>query len=368
MNDTYIGVMSGNSMDAADAVSVRIAANDFQVLAAASETIDNALATTLRGLAESPVVAVEQMLTAQNALTEVCARAVAKLPAATAAAAIGCHGQTLAHRPAADGTGATWQLLNGALLAEKTGVAVVCDFRARDIATGGEGAPLAPLFHRHFFARHRPCAIVNIGGIANITHLDDNGGGVRGYDTGPGMMLMDEWHRRHHPHDGNRHDTNGDFAASGTVNAPLLEQLLMHAFIARPPPKSCGREEFALSFLANHVCDNTMRNISDLPPQDAQATFLEFTAKTITDAVRNVNAPRLFVCGGGSQNKALMRRLEALLPTTSVQSSAAAGLPPQQVEAALFAWLAKCHVRGEPLQTTAVTGGKPRIAGAYYPC
>lgn len=345
MSDLYIGVMTGNSMDAADAVLADIGNDNFQLLAAANETIDEELAGTLRKLAESPTIAVETLLTAQNALTEVCAKAVAKLPQATTAKAIGCHGQTLAHRPAA---GVTWQLLNGALLAEITGVDVVCDFRARDVASGGEGAPLAPLFHRHYFAAHAPCDVVNIGGIANITHLRPPR--ISGYDVGPGMILSDACYRLHR---GGRYDDNGDFAATGTISDATLRQWMAHPFFRRQPPKSGGREEFSPAhFKHDH-----------LSARDAQATVVELTARPIAAAC---TADNVFICGGGGKNAHLMRRLAALMPDKSVRLSDAVGLPAQQVEAALFAWLAKCRLHREALATTPVTGGKPRVAGAHY--
>jgi anhydro-N-acetylmuramic acid kinase len=215
--------------------------------------------------------------------------------------AIGCHGQTLRHRPA---DGYTLQIGNAALLAELTGITVVADFRSRDIAAGGQGAPLVPAFHARVLqhpGRHR--VIANIGGIANITDLTESGP-VRGWDTGPGNMLLDGWIKRHH---GARYDRDGAWAASGSIQPRLLAALTQHAFLPLPPPKSAGREQFNLDWL-----DAILGKLDQtIDPADVQATLLEFTALSLCDAVKREcgGVQALYVCGGGAHNGMLMQRI-----------------------------------------------------------
>lgn len=350
MSDLYIGIMTGNSMDAADAVLASFAGQTTRIVASASVPIAESLAAPMRRLASERHIHTDELLLTQNRLTDVCAQAVRQLEAGPArVTAIGCHGQTVAHLPAAQ---ATWQLLNPARLAEQSGCSVVADFRARDLASGGQGAPLAPFFHRYFFAAYVPCQIINIGAFANITALAADGGIAAAYDTGPGMVLLDAYYQRQC---GGRYDEDGAYARRGTVDEPLLKELLAHPYFALPPPKSCGREEFSLALLPAAA--------ESLPPPDVQATLLELTARTIAAAV---SERRVFLCGGGSSNPLLRERLTALLPAPP-QCSDEVGLPRQLMEATAFAYLAKCHVEGLALPAAAVTGGQPRIAGAYYP-
>ena len=340
--------MTGNSMDAADAVLADFS-EGCAVLATARAEISSDLAARLRRLAESSAVSVDELLRTEVDFTEVCADAVRRLEVdPRTVGAVGCHGQTLAHRPK---EGVTWQLLNGALLAERVGMPVVCDFRRRDVASGGEGAPFAPLFHRFFFSRYAPCQVVNVGGIANVTYLTGDGG-VRGWDLGPGMMLMDAWRQRH---DGERFDRDGRLAREGAVVPSLLEKLSAHPFLLRRPPKSCGREEFALG--------GFLEATAGLAAADVQATFLALTVEVIAAAVTERT---VFLCGGGANNAALVEGLAGRLPSPP-RLSDDLGLPKECVEAAAFAWLARCHLRGEPLETASVTGGQPRLAGALYP-
>lgn len=369
--------MTGTSVDAADAVKVDFAAGGCRLIAAAAAPIPAQLADALRHFAESAAIPTRALLQATNDLTRLCAQ-VARAVGTQDAVAIGCHGQTIAHRPQ---QGLNWQILNGALLAELADCDVICDFRSRDIAAGGEGAPLAPLFHSYYYARRRPCDVVNIGGISNITHLaaaasansDDN---ISAYDIGPGMMLSDAWHQRHH---NGRFDRDGKVAQSGNVSQPVLAKLLSHPFISRPPPKSCGREEFALRHFADAL--------ASLSAADGQATLLEFTARAIAGCIR---APKVFVGGGGARNPALIRRLQSLCPSAAITPAggipAAAKIPStvasggaggkiaasleldaQHIEAAAFAYLARCHITKTKINTAAITGGKPHIPGAHYP-
>lgn len=356
----YLGIMTGNSMDAVDVALADFSGGGAAIRASHSAPFPAALRDTLQALAGSDTINITALLQAQNDFTDLCAAAANALLATSGAKdnihAIGCHGQTIAHRPAA---AASWQLLSGARLAERTRCDVVCDFRARDLASGGQGAPLAPFFHRYFFARQAPCHIVNIGGIANITTLAADGSIASAYDTGPGMMLLDAWYQQHHSNSG--YDKDASWAKQGSVNAPLLQALLAHPYLALPPPKSCGREEFSLALLEKSSTAN-------LPPVDIQATLLEYTAHTIAAAVIAGGSHRVWLCGGGSATPYLVERLAALLPEAAPpQSTAAAGLPPQLVEAAAFAYLAKCHLSGEALAAAGITGGQTRIAGAHYP-
>jgi len=271
-------------------------------------------------------------------------------------AAIGCHGQTIRHRPE---SGYTVQLVNGALLAELTGIASIIDFRSRDIAAGGQGAPLVPAFHAAMLSsaqEHR--VIVNIGGIANLTDLDPSGR-VTGFDCGPGNLLMDAWAARHL---GRPIDEGGAWAASGKVLPDLSTRLLAHEFFAIPPPKSAGREQFNSEWLQSHLGGSEA-------PQDVQATLLELTARGIADAARThcQGFDALYVCGGGAHNAALMQSL-ARLAGKPVHTTARLGIDPDWMEALAFAWLAKQCLEGKPGNLPAVTGASgPRILGAIYP-
>jgi anhydro-N-acetylmuramic acid kinase len=252
------------------------------------------------------------------------------------------------------------QLVNGARLAELTRITVVCDFRGRDIAAGGEGAPLVPAFHDALFhSARRSRAVVNVGGIANLTHLPSRGT-IIGFDCGPGNCLLDAWirHKRRRPY-----DAGGAWAASGRVIPRLLKHLLAHPFIRRRPPKSTGRDEFDLRWVKRFLSGRE-------PAADVQATLLEFTATTIAGAVRAYGrgAREVLVCGGGARNRALLARLAALLPGKLIATTAALGVDPGHVEALAFAWLARQAVKRRPGNLPAVTGARgARVLGAIYP-
>ena len=301
--------------------------------------------------------------------------------------AIGAHGQTVRHQPQAhDGTGYTLQLNNPALLAELTGMAVVADFRSRDVAAGGQGAPLVPAFHAEVFASpHDATAVLNLGGIANLTLLGPRpssaapGFEVLGFDSGPGNALMDHWCQQH---TGAAFDRDGAWASTGEVIAPLLQAMQQEPFFQQSPPKSTGRDLFNAGWLGVHLGQSVdATETSALPrtwrPQDVQATLTELTAWASAQALRahgklqNEGEPvvkRLLVCGGGALNGELMRRLQAHLPGTSVLSTETAGLPPLQVEAVAFAWLARQTCLGRSSNLPAVTGARgPRVLGAIYP-
>ena len=278
--------------------------------------------------------------------------------------AIGSHGQTIRHRPRAAHP-FTLQIGNPSVIAERTGITTVADFRARDIAAGGQGAPLVPAFHRHVFhspQRHR--VIVNIGGIANITCLPaDAAQPVTGFDTGPGNTLLDQWIRHRQ---GRSHDDNGQWAAAGRASNELLEQLLADPYFAAPPPKSTGREHFNLEWLQGHL-----KRLA-APPADAdvQATLMQLTAGTIAGAIRRFlpETQEAYVCGGGAHNRALMAALTGNLSGIKVATTEALGLPPDWVEAAAFAWLAHQALQGQPGNVPSVTGAKRAvILGGIYP-
>lgn len=274
--------------------------------------------------------------------------------------AIGSHGQTIRHRPQADPP-FTWQLGDGNVIAERCGIATVADFRRRDVAAGGQGAPLMPAFHAALLGSpQEDRAVLNLGGIANFTLLPVDGG-VRGFDTGPANALMDAWCERH---TGRAYDAGGTFAASGQVNATLLARLLADAWFALPPPKSTGREHFHLDWLQARMDDTVVA------PADVQATLLELTARTVADALQMTqpDTRRVLACGGGVRNHVLMARLAAYLPQAVVESTASHGLDPDYVEAMGFAWLARETLAGRPGNLPAVTGASgQRVLGAVYP-
>lgn len=345
--------MTGTSLDAASAALCRAEGGSFSITARAAVPIPPRLAEDLRASGANAAGAdvLGKTAHAANDITRLCADAFFSLNAKHCAA-VGCHGQTVLHRPEC---GQTVQLLNGALLAELTGADVVCDFRSRDIAAGGQGAPLAPLFHRAVFAAHAPCAVVNLGGIANITSLSANGA-ARGWDIGPANMLMDAWHRKHR---GGGFDKNGAWAKSGAPDAALLKKLRAHPFLKLPPPKSCGREQFDLRFFE--------KELARPAPQDAQATLLEWTAAETAETIRRAGAKKIFLCGGGARNGALFNRI-AELSEAETRPTDDAGLDAEYVEAAAFAWLAMAHINGEALDTPPITGARgKRILGARYP-
>ena len=368
----FIGLMSGTSLDGVDAVLVESAGSSgtlrelaFAHLAFPSELRDELLALNTPGPDE-----LHRSALAGNGLARVYAKAAEQLLAASGLApsqvdAIGAHGQTVRHRPREfDGVGYTLQLLNGSLLAEMTGIAVVCDLRSRDLAAGGIGAPLVPAFHAGIFAQAgRQVAVLNLGGIANLTLLPATGA-VRGFDCGPGNVLMDLWVRRQHRQP---FDAGGQWAASGRVDAGLLDTLLAEPFLALPPPKSTGRDLFNAPWLDARLAASR----AGLSDTDVMATLAEFTSLGATNALRQAlpSVQTLLVCGGGAFNAHVMSRLKHLVPDgVEVLSTAARGVAPDRVEALAFAWLAREHLAGRAGSLPAVTGARgPRVLGALYP-
>ena len=371
----FIGLMSGTSLDGVDGVLCRIDADGrwHGVLAHAHRPFSEPLRGALMALQSSGPDELHRAALAGNALALAYAEVVqalldtSQMPA-TAVRAIGAHGQTVRHQPGLhDGIGYTLQLGNAALLAERTGIDVIADLRSRDVAAGGQGAPLVPVFHQHVFGRpHATRAVVNIGGISNLTILRP-GEPARGFDCGPGNALMDHWIHRHH---GRVYDDRGTWAASGTASPALLADLLAQPYFAQPPPKSTGRDLFHPAWLQERL-DALARTGAPVPSRaDVQATLCEFTAATIADDVRRhaPDAADLLVCGGGAFNDTLITRLKALLPGLAILSTEAEGLPALEVEAAAFAWLAHMHVHRRAANEPAVTGAAGlRVLGACYP-
>jgi anhydro-N-acetylmuramic acid kinase len=363
VSDYYIGLMSGTSVDGVDAVLADLSAAPHSV-AAAHVAFPDALRRELNALQTSGADELHRAALAANALMDCCAAAVgAVLRQARighpAIAAIGVHGQTVRHRP---DLGYTTQLANPARLAEATGITVVADFRSRDVAAGGQGAPLVPALHAALFRLHdRHRVVVNLGGIANVTDLPP-AGPVRGFDTGPGNTLLDAWCERH---TGERFDRDGAWGASGRLNAELLAALRSDAYFGRPPPKSTGRDHFHLAWLERHLAP--LRPAA--PPIDVQRTLLALTALTIAEAVAAHcgSATEVLICGGGAHSAALRSELEAALVPRTVATTATLGIPVGEVEALAFAWLAREALAGRASSLPEVTGASgSRILGAIY--
>jgi anhydro-N-acetylmuramic acid kinase len=366
--ERYIGLMSGTSLDGVDGVLLVFVAGHPQVLGHAFSSFPPALRTELLALNTPGPDELHRAALAANGLVRVYAAVVDTLLAQggltpQAITALGAHGQTVRHRPQEfDGTGYTLQLNNPALLAELTGMEVVADFRSRDVAAGGQGAPLVPLFHREVFGQPgETVCVLNLGGISNLSVLEADGE-VQGFDCGPGNALMDHWCQ---VHTGQPFDEGGQWAASGRPLPGLLDVLLAEPYLQRSPPKSTGRDLFNPDWLQARLGE-----WAGAAPADVQATLLEFTAASCrNDLIRYGNESRvLIVCGGGALNTALMDRLQEILPAVMVSTSASFGLPPLQVEAAAFAWLARKAVQRENGSLESVTGTRgARVLGAIYP-
>ena len=363
----FIGLMSGTSLDGVDGVLADFSGIQPRVLAHHAMPFAPALKQELLALNTPSDNELHRAALAANGLVRVYAQTVQALLESTQTkvsevCAIGAHGQTVRHQPGGfDGTGYTLQLNNPALLAELTGIDVVADFRSRDVAAGGQGAPLVPVFHQGIFGQaNKSIGVLNIGGIANLSVLHATGD-VLGFDCGPGNALLDHWCQAH---TGHAFDNNGEWGASGNVIEPLLQALLAEPFLRQAPPKSTGRDLFHPTWLAQQLSDFANANAADV-----QATLTEFTARTcVNDVLRHgAGADELIVCGGGALNGLLMQRLQAGLPHVHVLSSAERGMPPLQVEAAAFAWLARQTVLGLPGNLPKVTGAQgARILGGIF--
>jgi anhydro-N-acetylmuramic acid kinase len=363
----FIGLMSGTSLDGVDGVLADFSGTQPRVLAHHAIPFDQALKQELLALNTSSDNELHRAALAANGLVRVYAQTVQALLAntqtpASAVCAIGAHGQTVRHRPGAfDGTGYTLQLNNPALLAELTGIDVVADFRSRDVAAGGQGAPLVPVFHQGIFGQtDHTVGVLNLGGIANLSVLFANGD-VLGFDCGPGNALLDHWCQAH---TGHAFDNNGAWGATGSAIEPLLQAMLAEPFLLQAPPKSTGRDLFHPTWLAQQLSGYV-----NAAAADVQATLTEFTARAcVNDVLRHAaDAAELIICGGGALNGLLMQRLQAGLPHVRVLSSADRGMPPLQVEAAAFAWLARQTMLGRPGNLPKVTGAQgARILGGVF--
>ena len=368
-NELYVGLMSGTSLDAVDVALVRCTPGNCALLATLEYPIAPEMRRAIAAISSTGDDEIERLGRLDRELGTLFANAALALLASTRyectdIAAVGSHGQTIRHRPPSAGNvpAFTLQIGDPNTIAELTGITTVADFRRRDIAAGGEGAPLAPGFHASAFAREgRGRAIVNIGGIANITLLS----GTRllsGFDTGPGNTLLDHWTERHR---GQAYDRDGEWAATGQVDAALLQQLRGHPYLARRGPRSTGKEAFNIAWL-----ESCLQSLPAIAPQDVQATLAEFTADTIAGAVISAEPEmtEVYVCGGGARNADLMRRLQRLLAPRHLDTTAALGIDPDWVEAAAFAWLAWCTLNGLAGNAAAVTGAAgARVLGGIYP-
>ncbi|MBD8494705.1 anhydro-N-acetylmuramic acid kinase [Pseudomonas syringae] len=359
----YIGVMSGTSLDGFDIALVK-QDDRPRLLATHYIPMPQDLHVELLDLCASGHDELARAAIAEQKWVRLVAEGVLALlkdnnMVAGQIRAIGSHGQTIRHEPA---RGFSIQIGNPALLAELTEITVVTDFRRRDVAAGGQGAPLVPAFHEALFDDnndHR--AVLNVGGFTNLSLIESDRP-VSGFDCGPGNVLLDAWiqSRRNLPF-----DRDGEWAASGQVSEALLNALLSDPFFNARGPKSTGREVFNLTWLHQHL-----RPFAGLPDQDVQATLLELTALSITQSLQAAQSSttELLVCGGGAHNLTLMNRLAALLPATRVSSTAKFGVDPDWVEAMAFAWLAHCCLEGVPANRPTVTGARGlRVLGAIYP-
>jgi len=361
----YLGLISGTSADGIDAALVRFENDRPQLVAALTHPWpDDLRERILRVAQDEERLDLDAYGRLDVAIGQQFAHAALAVLGQSGVAlgtvrAIGSHGQTLRHRP----SGAqpfTLQVGDASVIAERCGIDVVADFRRADVAAGGQGAPLLPAVHAMLLSVPGQCRVVlNLGGIANITVLGAHGE-VFGFDTGPANGLMDAWHLRHR---GTAFDRDGAFAASGHVDAALLDALLADPYFALPPPKSTGREHFHLAWLDAHA------RVAGLSVADVQATLLELSARSVADAIKRhaSDAVDVLACGGGVHNGALMRRLAELLSPCTLQSTAAFGVDPDYLEATAFAWLARQRLLGLPGNLPAVTGARgTRVLGAVY--
>jgi anhydro-N-acetylmuramic acid kinase len=367
----YVGLLSGTSVDAIDSALVQCTTADVTILATCEYPIPTAIKREIAELSHSGADEIERMGVLDRELGLLFADATLQLLATAnvqprEVTAIGSHGQTIRHRPPSSPTRThasfSLQIGDPNTIAERTGITTVADFRRRDIAAGGEGAPLAPGFHAAAFGKSGVNrAIVNIGGIANVTILE--GRELRaGFDTGPGNTLLDHWIRQHR---GEAYDKDGLWSASGRVNEELLALLVAHPYFQQQGPRSTGKEAFNLAWLADQLAVFQAQ-----APEDVQATLLELTCATITTAIECSlpTVSEIYVCGGGSHNRHLMRVLAQRLSPIPVLSTAAIGIAPDWVEAATFAWLASRTLNGLGGNSPVVTGAVgDRILGWIYP-
>lgn len=361
--ELFIGLMSGTSLDGVDAALVKFEVHQpLQVLQTHFLAYPNPLRSELLALQHPTENELETSALLANKLAQLYAQSVQELlqlagVSSDIITAIGCHGQTIRHRPE---LGFTMQIGNAALLAELTNINVVSDFRSRDIASGGEGAPLVPVFHQAMFASStHQRAIINIGGIANITYLPTSGK-ILGFDSGPGNMLLDAWTKRHLELE---YDANGNWARSGQLIPSLLARLLSDQYFSLAPPKSTGRDLFNEYWLSQHL-DST-----NFAPEDVARTLLALTAYSIHQALMTYcsDVEQIYLCGGGAKNGLLQEELARLMPEIKIFNTDTLGIGIDWAEAIAFAWLARQCMHGQAINLTTVTGASgPRIMGAIY--
>ncbi|WP_419421064.1 anhydro-N-acetylmuramic acid kinase [Legionella sp. D16C41] len=358
----YVGIMSGTSMDGIDVALINLTKNE--IINGITCPYDPEVKVRLKETMSLEAHDLGYFSQLNTLLGREFAKAVLLLleksnQSARNITAIGSHGQTICHNTAID-IPYSVQLGCPHTIAEMTKITVVADFRTRDLVAGGQGAPFAPIYHQAIFRDFSfPLAVVNVGGIANLTYLK-NEHDVSGYDVGPGNCLMDAWVYKHLGVD---YDKNGDWAASGTVIKPLLNSLLQDSFFLRQAPKSIGKEYFSLKWLRSYFND-------DYSAVDIQATLLRLTAMGIAKSVKGLisNSHHLFICGGGAHNNALLNELTYLLPDVRVLSTQKININPDFIEAAMFAWLADKTLNNIALNLNSITGAKhPTILGAIYP-
>lgn len=362
--ERFIGLMSGTSLDGIDAVLVDFAGETPALLAAQTTPFDGSLRAALLALCHPGAEEIERLGTADRLLGEALSDAVLDLLRVAGVApamvrAIGSHGQTVRHRPTGPAA-FTLQIGDPATVVERTGITTIADFRRRDIAAGGQGAPLAPAFHAALFSGPQPRAIVNIGGMANVSLLAP-GRPLLGFDTGPGNVLLDAWASCHLQ---TPYDAHGTWAATGRVDETLLGLLTNLPFFQEPPPKSTGRELFHITWL-----QDTLTAHGGAPSAvDVQATLAELSASTIAQAIKGLDCAvtEVYVCGGGAYNDDLMARLAQHLGLP-VASTDALGVAPEWVEAIAFAWLARQTLAGRVGNAASVTGAaRDCILGAIH--
>jgi anhydro-N-acetylmuramic acid kinase len=360
----YLGLISGTSMDAIDAALVDFDVAPLRIIATSATAFDPALKRRISALIDGvDGVALDEVGQIDVEVGRAFARAAMSLLqgagiSAGRVTAIGSHGQTLRHRPDL-GVPFTWQIGDPNTVAEMTGVSVVADFRRRDVAAGGQGAPLLPVFHDQVFRSDAEDRVIaNLGGIANITILKRDSS-VTGFDTGPANRLLDAWILQH---EGKDFDADGAWAAGGQVDETLLRELLHEPYLRLAPPKSTGRELFNLPWL------NAKLGLFSREPRDVQATLQQFTAVSLASAVRQYAAgASVYVCGGGARNTALLNAIALLTAPNKVASTAVLGLDPDYVEAVAFAWFAMRTLEGLTSSAGSVTGAKgARILGGVY--
>ncbi|OSM99521.1 anhydro-N-acetylmuramic acid kinase [Lonsdalea populi] len=361
----YIGVMSGTSLDGIDVVMAKIGEGRVVQLASHCHSMPEAIKQAILGMCQGQTVTLSAVGQLDTQLGMLFAEAVQTLLAQTSLqagdiTAIGCHGQTVWHEPQGEAP-CTMQIGDNNQIAALTGITTVGDFRRRDMALGGQGAPLVPAFHHALLSCDTERRVVlNIGGIANLSLLLP-GQPVSGFDTGPGNMLLDAWIRQHQSLP---YDKDAAWALSGRVHNGLLQRMLSDPYFSLPAPKSTGREYFNLRWL-----EQQRASFPEVEPADVQATLAELSAVSITQQItQSGGAERLLVCGGGARNPLLMQRLSALLPETAVSATDAFGISGDDMEALAFAWLAYRTLSGLPGNLPSVTGAsRETILGAIYP-